>query len=123
MDYNMTTFEESDQYQLLYEEEQDKKAWELTGKLVSIDSSDPGACEGAIEQYIHSWLQEKIRDLAGDIAEKIELVRREVLPGRFNLMCRIPGRSPARPWSISAIWIRLCWGRDGIRTLRPLGQW
>lgn len=92
MDYNMTTFEESDQYQLLYEEEQDKKAWELTGKLVSIDSSAPGACEGAIEQYIHSWLQEKIRDLAGDIAEKIELVRREVLPGRFNLMCRIPGR-------------------------------
>ena len=33
-------------------EEGDRRTWELTGQLVQIDSSDPGAYEGQIEQWI-----------------------------------------------------------------------
>ena len=36
-------------------EERDRRTWELTGQLVQIDSSDPGAYEGQIEQWIYEW--------------------------------------------------------------------
>ena len=34
-----------------------REAWELTRQLVEIDSSDPGAYEGAIEKWIFRWLE------------------------------------------------------------------
>lgn len=74
------------------EQELNDEAWELAGNLVKIDSSDPGAYEGHIERWIHSWLRERIHEAAGSLEEHIELVQKEVLPGRFNLMARIPGR-------------------------------
>lgn len=72
--------------------QEDQKAWSLTQKLVSIDSSDPGAYEGDIQRYIYQWLETHIRETAGVMAEKIQLVQKEALSGRSNLMCRIPGR-------------------------------
>lgn len=72
----------------------DMEVWELARQLVKIDSSDPGAFEGQIEQWIHNWLTVQIEKKAGQLKEQIELVHKEVLPGRFNLMARIPGREP-----------------------------
>lgn len=71
----------------------DQEAWELAGQLVAIDSSDPGAYEGRIEKWIANWLKEKISQYGGNLAQKIELREKEVLPGRFNLMARIPGKT------------------------------
>lgn len=71
----------------------DDYAWELTKKLVSIDSSDPGAYEGEIGDWIFKWLADAIREEAGEMAEHITLIKKEVLPGRFNLMARIPGKT------------------------------
>ena len=71
-----------------------REAWELTGQLVEIDSSDPGAYEGAIEKWIFRWLEQRIGEYAGDLADQIRLEESEVLPGRFNIMARIPGREP-----------------------------
>ena len=73
-------------------EEGDRRTWELARQLVQIDSSDPGAYEGQIEQWIYKWLANEIEEKAGGLKNQIELVQREVLPGRFNLMARIPGR-------------------------------
>ena len=71
-----------------------REAWELTRQLVEIDSSDPGAYEGAIEKWIFRWLEQRIGEYAGDLADQIRLEESEVLPGRFNIMARIPGREP-----------------------------
>ena len=71
----------------------DREAWNLARQLVGIDSSDPGAYEGTIEKWIFSWLQSKITETAGSLAGLIELKEREVLPGRSNVMARIPGRT------------------------------
>lgn len=76
-------------------EEGDRRTWELTGQLVQIDSSDPGAYEGQIEQWIYEWFTKEIEEKAGALKNQIELVQREVMPGRFNLMARIPGREQA----------------------------
>lgn len=72
----------------------DREAWELAGQLVATDSSDPGAYEGNIEKWILGWLRKKITDTAGNLAGLIELKEKEVLPGRRNIMARIPGRTP-----------------------------
>ena len=71
----------------------DREAWNLARQLVGIDSSDPGAYEGTIEKWIFSWLQSKITETAGSLAGLVELKEREVLPGRSNVMARIPGRT------------------------------
>ena len=76
-------------------EEGDRRTWELAGQLVQIDSSDPGAYEGQIEQWIYEWFTKEIEEKAGALKNQIELVQREVMPGRFNLMARIPGREQA----------------------------
>lgn len=76
-------------------EEGDRRTWELAGQLVQIDSSDPGAYEGQIEQWIYEWLTKEIEEKAGALKNRIELVQKEVMPGRFNLMARIPGREEA----------------------------
>lgn len=59
---------------------------ELTQKLVSIDSTDPGACEGNIGRYIEGLLR----------AHGIDVRRDCVLPGRSNLMARLDG-NPGKP--------------------------
>lgn len=45
-------------------EEGDRRTWELAGQLVQIDSSDPGAYESQIEQWIYEWLTEEIEEKA-----------------------------------------------------------
>ena len=47
-------------------EEGDRRTWELTGQLVQIDSSDPGAYEGQIEQWIYEWFTKEIEEKAGE---------------------------------------------------------
>ena len=42
-------------------EEGDRRTWELAGQLVQIDSSDPGAYEGQIEQWIYEWFTKRDR--------------------------------------------------------------
>lgn len=59
----------------------ESKAVTLTRQLIQIDSSDPGAYEGEIGAFIAARLN----------AMGVEVVTDEVLPGRFNVMGRIPG--------------------------------
>ncbi|MDO5410819.1 MAG: M20 family metallopeptidase [Lachnospiraceae bacterium] len=54
----------------------------LIRELVGIDSTDPGAFEGEISEFVCDWFARR----------GIETVRDEVLPGRFNVMARIEGR-------------------------------
>ncbi|MDO5135765.1 MAG: M20 family metallopeptidase [Eubacteriales bacterium] len=68
-------------------------SWELAKELIRIDSTDPGAFEGEIEAFMEGRLRESIRRRAGEMGEQITLEKREVLPGRFNLRARIPGRT------------------------------
>lgn len=81
-------------------EEGDRRTWELAGQLVQIDSSDPGAYESQIEQWIYEWLTKEIEEKAGVLKNRIELIQKEVMPGRFNLMARIPGREEAAASSL-----------------------
>lgn len=53
----------------------------LTQSLVRINSTDPGAYEGEISQFICSWFAER----------GIQTTKEEVLPGRFNVMARLDG--------------------------------
>lgn len=53
----------------------------LTRELVRIESTDPGAFEGQISEFVCDWFDQR----------EIETVREEVLPGRFNVMAKIPG--------------------------------
>lgn len=53
----------------------------LTRQLIQIDSTDPGAYEGEIGRFIVSQLT----------AMGVEVSTDQVLPGRFNVMGRIPG--------------------------------
>lgn len=62
-------------------------AMELTMKLVGIDSTDPGAYEKEIGEFISGYLS----------SFGIPVVKREVLPGRFNLMARLEGEKDAPP--------------------------
>lgn len=55
---------------------------ELTRRLIHIDSSDPGAYEGEIGDYIEALLN----------GEGIDVIRDEVMPGRSNLMARLEGK-------------------------------
>ena len=71
----------------------EERAWELAKKLVSIDSSDPGAYEGEIGERLYEYLSRCCERWGGFLADKIQIVREEVLPGRFNVMARIPGKT------------------------------
>lgn len=55
---------------------------ELTRELIRIDSSDPGAYESEIGDYIEALLRRS----------GIVVQRDEVMPGRCNLMARLEGR-------------------------------
>lgn len=58
-------------------------AIELTQKLIQIDSSDPGAYETEIGNYIYEWLSD-----CG-----VSVTREEVLPDRYNIMAKIQGKA------------------------------
>ena len=60
-------------------------AMELTMKLVRIDSTDPGACEGEIGTFIFQYL----KDLG------VPVIKKEVIPGRFNIMAKVEGEEDA----------------------------
>lgn len=55
----------------------------LTETLVKIDSTDPGAYEKEIGEYIYRWLS----------SLKVPVQKKEVKDGRFNIMARIQGES------------------------------
>jgi succinyl-diaminopimelate desuccinylase len=57
-----------------------------TVALVTIDSQNPGAGEGACARWVHERLRR-----AG-----IEVTSQSVLPGRDNLIARVPGRDAPR---------------------------
>ncbi len=67
-------------------------AAKLTKALVQIESTDPGAYETAIGDYIFRQLSA----LPGIIPGKT-LRKSEVLPGRFNLMAELPGSDLSAP--------------------------
>lgn len=68
-------------------------AWRLAQDLVKIDSSDPGAYEGEIEQHIKGLVEAYIAKLDSPVLNAAEIRELEVLPGRRNLMVTVPGVS------------------------------
>lgn len=68
-------------------------AWRLAQDLVKIDSSDPGAYEGKIEQHIKGLVEAYIAKLDSPVLDAAEVRELEVLPGRRNLMITLPGVS------------------------------
>lgn len=60
----------------------------LTKELLKIESTDPGAYETEIEEWIRHWLTQ----IPGIIIKE-----EEVLPGRKNLMAELQGTDPAFP--------------------------
>ena len=74
-------------------EREEQEAWELAKQLVQIDSSDPGAYEEEIGLWITDWFKKQIADFGGKMADQIHVSRLEVLPGRFNVMAKIPGKT------------------------------
>lgn len=66
---------------ILIMENHQSDAVALTQALIKIDSTDPGAYEREIGTYIYNWLS----DLP------VLVVKKEVLPGRFNIMAKIEG--------------------------------
>ena len=72
-------------------------AWRLTQGLVWIDSSDPGAYEGEIEQHIKGLVEAYIAKLDSPALDAAEVRELEVLPGRRNLMVTVPGLSDEPP--------------------------
>ena len=65
-------------------------AWRLAQDLVKIDSSDPGAYEGEIEQHIKGLVEAYIAKLDSPVLDAAEVRELEVLPGRRNLMITVP---------------------------------
>ncbi|MFD1670764.1 M20 family metallopeptidase [Agrilactobacillus yilanensis] len=59
---------------------------QLTSQLVKIDSSDPGAYEGEIADFISHWLQ--------DNAPAAMVEKQEVLPNRYNVRAVLKGETP-----------------------------
>ena len=74
-------------------EREEQEAWELAKQLVQIDSSDPGAYEEEIGLWITDWFKKQITDFGGKLADQIHVSRLEVLPGRYNVMAKIPGKT------------------------------
>ena len=68
-------------------------AWRLAQELVKIDSLDPDAYEGVIEQYIKDLVEAYVAKLDSPVLDAAEVREIEVLPGRRNLMVTVPGAS------------------------------
>ena len=56
----------------------DDEATGLTSRLVGIESTDPGAFEGHIEDFVHTLLEER-RKRAGSLAESVRIEELEAL--------------------------------------------
>jgi acetylornithine deacetylase/succinyl-diaminopimelate desuccinylase-like protein len=69
-------------------------AWRLAAELVRIESTDPGCYEGQIETRLKELVAERVAALPHELAERIEIHELEVLPGRRDLMVRVPGTGP-----------------------------
>lgn len=71
--------------------ELDQEAIELARELVRIDSSDPGAYEGEIQEFIRAWLLERIERLRPELAGRAEVSLEQIEPlaGRKCLRARI----------------------------------
>ncbi|MDO4849631.1 MAG: M20 family metallopeptidase [Coriobacteriia bacterium] len=69
-------------------------AWRLAAELVRIESTDPGCYEGNIERHLKSLVEAKLGELPSRLADAVEIRELEVLPGRRNLMVRVPGTGP-----------------------------
>lgn len=68
-------------------------AWRLAQEHVKIDSLDPDAYEGVIEQYIKDLVEAYVAKLDSPVLDVAEVREIEVLPGRRNLMVTVPGVS------------------------------
>ncbi|MGI6229740.1 MAG: M20 family metallopeptidase [Tractidigestivibacter sp.] len=79
----------------------DAEATELTSRLVSIESTDPGTYEADVEGFVRSWLDEHIA-LAGKLAPEVRIEELEALPGRSCLRATIPARGDAGAISTQA---------------------
>ncbi len=79
-------------------------AMELTMNLVRIDSTDPGAYEGEIGEFIFQYLK----------GLDVPVIKKEVLPSRFNVMASWRGRNRLPRSSISATWTLSPPGRAGL---------
>ncbi len=101
----------------------EERAWELAKKLVSIDSSDPGAYEGEIGERLYEYLSRCCERCGGSLADQIQIAREEVLPGRFNVMARIPGKTNGSGLIYICTWIRLCWEMAGMKRRRLWERW
>ncbi len=66
-------------------------AWNLTRELVQIDSSDPGAFETKIEQFIKNLVEGHLEELKEPALAMVTIQEQEVLPNRRNLMITVPG--------------------------------
>lgn len=66
--------------------EKKQSATELTQQMVRIDSTNPGAGEKGMEQFLLSF-GERLKRINGRVAVRTE----EVLPGRNNVMLILPG--------------------------------
>lgn len=58
----------------------------LTRRMVQIESSNPGACEGAMAGFVHDWLRRHT---------SAEVFREPVCPGRHNIAAILKGESQA----------------------------
>jgi succinyl-diaminopimelate desuccinylase len=67
----------------------DDEATKLTSQLVGIESTNPGAFEDSIEQFVRSWLEDR-RTRAGSLASAVTIEELEALPGRRCLRALIP---------------------------------
>ena len=79
----------------------------LAKELIQIESTNPGACESAVGEFI----SRRLSGLPG-----VTVKRQEVLPGRFNLMAELPGpeEEPARVWicHMDTVVVGEGWTRD-----------
>ncbi len=66
-------------------------AWSVAQELVRIDSTDPGAYEGAVGCAVASMVEARVAKLPDAVRRHVSLERLEVLPGRSNLMVTVPG--------------------------------
>ena len=69
-------------------------AWRLAAELVRIESTDPGCYEERIEAHLKELVAERVAALPHELAEHIEVRELDVLPGRRDLMVRVPGTGP-----------------------------
>ena len=69
-------------------------AWRLAAELVRIESTDPGCYEGRIERHLRGLAERRLRELPVWLSDAVEIHELEVLPGRSDLMVRVPGTGP-----------------------------